>query len=72
MENVHAKVSLLGYTKTINGGGPEEVVAAAGKLCYSKVGAKEILEKRYTMMTSSKILRFIISKIFNVYNIKLK
>lgn len=33
---------------------------------------KEILEKRYIMMTSSKILRFIISKIFNVYNIKLK
>lgn len=33
---------------------------------------KEILEKRYTMMTSFKILRFIISKIFNVYNIKLK
>lgn len=33
---------------------------------------KEILEKRYTMMTNSKILRFIISKIFNVYNIKLK
>ena len=33
---------------------------------------KEILEKRYTMMTSSKILRFIISKNFNVYNIKLK
>jgi len=32
---------------------------------------KEILEKRYKMMTSSKILRFIISKIFNVYNIKL-
>lgn len=31
---------------------------------------KEMLEKRYTMMTSSKILRFIISKIFNVYNIK--
>ena len=45
MENVRAKVNLLGYTKTINGGGPEEVVAAAGKLCYSKVGAKEILEK---------------------------
>ncbi len=45
MENVHAKVNLLGYTKTINGGGPEEVVAAAGKLCYSKVGTKEILEK---------------------------
>ena len=33
---------------------------------------KEILEKRYIMMTSSKILRFIISKIFNVYKIKLK
>ena len=33
---------------------------------------KEILEKRYTMMTGSKILRFIISKIFNVYNIKMK
>lgn len=45
MEGAHAKVSLLGYTKTINGGGPEEVVAAAGKLCYSKVGANEILEK---------------------------
>lgn len=45
METAHAKVSLLGYTKTINGGGPEEIVAAAGKLCYSKVGANEILEK---------------------------
>lgn len=45
MENVHAKVNLLGYTTTLNGGGPEEIVAAAGKLCYSKVGAKEILEK---------------------------
>lgn len=45
MESARAKVSLLGYTKTLNGGGPEEVVAAAGKLCYSKVGAKEILEK---------------------------
>ena len=33
---------------------------------------KEMLEKRYTMMTGSKILRFIISKIFNVCNIKLK
>ena len=33
---------------------------------------KEILEKRYTMMTNFKILRFIISKKFNVYNIKLK
>lgn len=33
---------------------------------------KEKLEKRYTMMTSSKILKFIINKIFNVYNIKLK
>ena len=55
MENVHAKVSLLGYTKTINGGGPEEVVAAAGKLCYSKVGAKEILEK----MTEEDIEKFL-------------
>lgn len=33
---------------------------------------KEVLEKRYTMMTSSKMLRFIMSKIFNVYDIKLK
>ncbi|MEI3499176.1 MAG: hypothetical protein V8Q71_01495 [Bacilli bacterium] len=33
---------------------------------------KEILERRYTMIAGSKILRFIISKNFNVYNIKLK
>lgn len=32
----------------------------------------KILEKRYTMMTNSKIVRFIISKMFNVYNIKFK
>lgn len=55
MENVHAKVSLLGYTTTVSGGGPEEVVAAAGKLCYSKVGAKEILEK----MTKEDIEKFL-------------
>lgn len=31
----------------------------------------ELLQKRYTKMTNSKIVRFIISKIFNVYNIEL-
>lgn len=55
MNSVHAKVNLLGYTTTINGGGPEDVVAAAGKLCYSKVGANEILEK----MTKDDIEKFL-------------
>lgn len=33
---------------------------------------KEVLEKRYTKMTNSKLIKFIISKIFNVNNIHLK
>lgn len=33
---------------------------------------KESLEKFYVQMTSSKILKYIIGKIFNVYDIKLK
>ena len=41
-------------------------------IIFNKTIESKILEKRYTMMTNSKILRFIISKIFNVYNIKLK
>lgn len=45
MDGVKAKVNLIGYTTTVNGGGPEEIVAAAAKLCYSKVGAIEIAEK---------------------------
>lgn len=55
MDGVKASVKLLGYTTTINGGGPEEIVAAAGKLCYSKVGATEIAEK----MTQEEIDKFI-------------
>ena len=35
-KSVTPKVILLGYTKSINGQGPESLVAAAGKLCYSK------------------------------------
>ena len=31
---------------------------------------KEILEKRYTQMTNSKFIRYLISKMFNVYNIE--
>ena len=34
--SVKPKVILLGYTQSINGQGPESLVAAAGKLCYSK------------------------------------
>lgn len=55
MEDVKAKVDLIGYTKAINGGGPEEIVAAAAKLCYSKVGAIEIAEK----MTEDSIGKYI-------------
>ena len=55
MDGVKAKVNLIGYTTAINGGGPEEIVAAAAKLCYSKVGAIEIAEK----MTEENIASFI-------------
>ena len=55
MEAVKSKVTLLGYTTTINGEGPEAIVAAAGKLCYSKVGVEEIAEK----MTEEDIVKFL-------------
>lgn len=55
MEGVKAKVNLIGYTQAVNGGGPEEIVAAAAKLCYSKVGAIEIAEK----MTDESVAKFI-------------
>lgn len=55
MEGVKARVDLIGYTRALNGGGPEEIVAAAAKLCYSKVGAIEIAEK----MTDESISKFI-------------
>lgn len=55
MDGVKAKVNLIGYTTTVNGGGPEEIVAAAAKLCYSKVGAIEIAEK----MNEESIAKFI-------------
>ena len=31
---------------------------------------KETLEKRYIRMTKSKLIKYLISKMFNVYNIK--
>lgn len=55
MEGVRAKVNLIGYTTAVNGGGPEQIVAAAAKLCYSKVGAIEIAEK----MDEESISKFI-------------
>lgn len=55
MEEVKAKVKLLGYTMNVNGEGPESIVAAAGKLCYSKVGVEEIADK----MTEEDIVKFL-------------
>ena len=39
------QVSLLAYTQTVNGQGPEAVVALAGKLCYSKADILSLREK---------------------------
>lgn len=39
------RVKLIAYTKTIDGRGPEAVVASAAKLCYSKSDASTILNK---------------------------
>ena len=55
MDGVKAKVNLIGYTTAVNGGGPEQIVAAAAKLCYSKVGAIEIAEK----MNDESVSKFI-------------
>ena len=43
--SVVPKVTLLGYTQSINGQGPESLVAAAGKLCYSKSDIVSLTEK---------------------------
>lgn len=48
-------VKLMGYTQTVDGQGPEVIVAAAAKLCYSKVGADEMMEK----MTPESVEKFI-------------
>ena len=46
MENeTKPNVILLAKTMPVNGDNMEAVVAAAAKLCYSKVGASEIKEK---------------------------
>lgn len=55
MEVVKSKVKLLGYTTMVNGDGPEAIVAAAGKLCYSKVGVEEIAKK----LTEEDIVKFL-------------
>ena len=55
MDVVKSKVTLLGYTTSINGDGPEAIVASAGKLCYSKVGVDEIAKK----MTEEDIIKFL-------------
>ena len=43
--SVVPKVTLLGYTQSINGQGPESLVAAAGKLCYSKSDIVSLTQK---------------------------
>lgn len=66
MENLQeAKpiVKLIGYTKTVNGEGPEYIVASAAKLCYSKVGVDEMMEK----MTEESVNKFI-SNLANLHH----
>lgn len=43
LEGTTPRVVLMGYTQTVNHQGPDAIVAAAGKLCYSKVGSDTIL-----------------------------
>lgn len=45
MKKVEPRVFLLGYTKSVFSDNPESVVAAAGKLCYSKVSALDIAKR---------------------------
>ncbi len=45
LKAVKPVVKLIAYTQTVNGEGPEAVVASAAKLCYSKVGVPEMMEK---------------------------
>ena len=44
IKEVRPKAKLIAYTKTIDNRGPEAVVAAAAKLCYSKTDAATLLE----------------------------
>ena len=44
LEGTTPRVVLMGYTQTVNHQGPDAIVAAAGKLCYSKVGSDTILD----------------------------
>lgn len=48
-------VKLIAYTQTLDQEGPEMVVALAAKLCYSKVGVDEMMEK----MTPESTQKFI-------------
>lgn len=44
MKIVEPKVTLLAYTRPLDGDNPERVVAAASKLCYSKSSPSTLLE----------------------------
>ena len=54
-KSTNAKVTLLGYTQSINGQGPESLVAAAWKLCYSKSDIVSLTEK----LTDEDIEKFV-------------
>lgn len=53
-------VKLVAYTQTPNQEGPEVVVALAAKLCYSKVGVNEMMEKM-TPESTQKFIHHLIS-----------
>ena len=55
IKEVRPKAKLIAYTNTIDNRGPEAVVAAAAKLCYSKTDAATLLENA----TASKDASFI-------------
>ena len=55
MERIEPKVFLLGYTKSLISDNPESIVAAAGKLCYSKAGVSSIASK----MSDEEVCRFV-------------
>lgn len=55
IESTSPRVVLMGYSKTVNGDGPDAIVASAGKLCYSKVGSDTILES----LSNEEIAKFV-------------
>lgn len=55
MEQTKSKVILLGYTKGINNEGPDNIVAMAGKLCYSEANIEDLLKK----LTAEEVEKFI-------------